>query len=435
MSGFEALAAFEPLARLTKRDETLDGSVPLRVAQACVPLLEGNAFGHQIVFARQLVVRSALARRGLEPTRELEEIDRAHRAAVPFLVAQGFLRSGGAWDAQLRKKWWWIERGVLRVWTGLLVRPRSGTWLRVSGAGSRAILGLSVRTTWIAETDELVPLVIDIEAANDKTRLEGEVATIAAVVPDVRVAIDPIAVHRGLVDAHVAFYDAKYFATKRGDVTKKYRRTVSHARARANEHEAGAPATLRVAHVAGPRPEVVTIDRVLGTEATSPLPLARGRRGLQVVRFFNAVPFTAHFDGNTLAVEPDRKVLERGADVVRAEIAKVLGEGAEVVHKGAVLYLTKYFTPHPNGEPHFFVKPWAFTSTSPGWSSVIEGVRGDGWDVMRGVVWTDRFHATPAVFAMQPNRRVRIAEGAPLLDVVAVPRSLLDEGFTLQKEG
>jgi hypothetical protein len=432
VSGFLALAAFEPLARLTKREGTLDGSVPLRVAQACVPLLEGNAFGHQVVFARRLVVRSRLGRRGLESTRELEEVDRAHRAAVPFLAAQGFLRRGGSWHLQLAKRWWWVERGVLRVWTGLLVRPRAGTWLRLSGAGSRAILGLGVRTTWIGESNELVPLVVDFDAAADGTRLEGEVATIAAVVPDVHVAVGSISEHPELARAHVAFYDAKYFATKKGEVTKKYRRTLRATRA--GDDDDSAPRTMRVAHIAGPEPEVVTVDRVLGAGATSPVPVPSGQPTLEVVRFRNAVPFTAHFDGNTLAIEPDRSVLARGATVLRAELEASLGEGFEALHKGAVLYLTKYFTPHPNGEAHFFVKPWAFSATSPGWSTAIEGVRGDGWDVMRGVVWTDRFHATPAVFVMQPGRRVRIAEGAPLLEAVAIPRRVLAEGFTLHRE-
>lgn len=434
MKGFEVLAAFEPLARLEKRDGTLDGAVPLRVAQACVPLLEGNSFGHQIVFGRRLVVRSRLGRRGLEPTRELEEVDRAHRAAVPLLAAHGLLRRGGAWHAQLGKKWWWVERGVLRVWTGLLVRPRAGTWLRVSGAGSRSILGLAVRTHWIAETDELVPLVLDIEAASDGTRLEGEVATLAVTPRDVDAVIEPIAAHPELIEAHVAFYDAKYFATKKGDVTKKYRRSVATSRGAKDECE-DAPATIRVAHVAGPRPEIVRIDRALGPDSTATVAVARDARAPHVVRFFNAVPFTAQFDGNTLAIDPDRKVLERGARAVRTELEAAGGEGLAELHKGALLYLTKYFTPHPNGEPHFFVKPWAFTSTPRGWSSVIEGTRGEGWDVMRGVVWTDRFHATPAVFSIQPGRRVRVAEGAALFDVAAVPRSLLTEGFTLQREG
>lgn len=443
MTGFEALAAFEPLARLVKRDATLDGSVPLRVAQACVPLLEGNAFGHQIVFGRRLVVRARLGRRGLAKSLELEETDRAHRAAIPFLAAHGFLRRGGAWHEQLEKSWWWAERGVLRVWTGLLVRPRPGTWLRVSSAGSRAILGLGVRTSWIGDHDgELVPLVVDIDAASDGTRLEGEVATIAAVAPDTRVTIGDAASAPELIEAHVAFYDAKYFATKKGEVTKKYRRiVVKDANANANAKGAQSdrdgsetPARLHVVHLAGPKPEIFRVDRVLGAGSTATVAVPRGTHRLETVRFLNAVPFTAHFDGNTLAVEPDRAALAKGARAVEAELESVLGEGFAALHKGALLYLTKYFTPHPPGEPHFFVKPWSFTSTPHGWSSVIEGVRGPGWDVMRGVVWTDRFHATPAVFSLQAGHQVRIPAGAPLSDVVAIPRSLTEEGFTMSKE-
>lgn len=432
-SAFEALAAFEPVGRIVKREGTLDGSVPLRVAQACVPLLEGNALGHQVTFAKRLVVRSRLGRLSLDGTRTLDEIDRAHRAAVPYLVAQGLLRRGGAWAAQLAKKWWWTERGVLRVWTGLLVQPRTGCWLRLSGAGSRAILGLRVRTSWIGDHEDApVPLVIDVEDAIDGTRLEGEVATIAAVVPDVRVEVVPLTEARSLAEAHAAFYDAKYFATKKGEVTKKYRRAIS----RVKDDEADAPANVRVAHFGGPRPEVVRIDRALGSSSTAPVATPNDGRVLEVVRFLNAVPFRAHYDGNTLDVEPDRDSLARGAREVEAELAKALGADFLATNpesKGAVLYLTKYFTPHPHGEPHFFVKPWAFTQTPPGWSSILEGVRGDGFDVMRGVVWTDRFHATPAVFSLAAQKRIRIAAGAPLVDAIAIPRTLQDEGFTMTR--
>ena len=52
----------------------------------------------------------------------------------------------------------------------------------------------------------------------------------------------------------------------------------------------------------------------------------------------------------------------------------------------------------------------------------MEGGRGAGWNVMRGVVWTDRFHATPAVFSLLPGQRVDVGAGAPLLEVVATPR-------------
>ncbi|HEU4409685.1 MAG TPA: hypothetical protein VFS43_30805 [Polyangiaceae bacterium] len=63
----EALSAFEPLAGLEKREGTLGGSVPLRVAQGCVPLLEGNALGHAVVFRQRLVVKSALGAKRRAP--------------------------------------------------------------------------------------------------------------------------------------------------------------------------------------------------------------------------------------------------------------------------------------------------------------------------------------------------------------------------------
>ena len=52
--------------------------------------------------------------------------------------------------------------------------------------------------------------------------------------------------------------------------------------------------------------------------------------------------------------------------------ARVYGAEFLAAHKGALWYLTKYFTPHPPGEPHFFVKPLAFTRTAAGEAAVIE---------------------------------------------------------------
>jgi hypothetical protein len=416
----EALSAFEPLAGLEKREGTLGGSVPLRVAQACVPLLEGNALGHAVVFRRRLVVRSALGRKTLGRTPERDEVERAHGAAVPFLAAHGHLRPGGAWHERLARGFFWSERGVLRVWTGLLVRPPPGVWLRVAGAGNRAPLGVAVRTTYVGDSGEWVPLVVDLAAAADGARLEGDIANVTPVSPRVRAEIVGVADAPELARAHAAFYDQKYFATKKGEVTKKYRRLTARARPE------GAPddATVRVAHVAGPAAEIVRVGRVLGPASTSPEADARGR-SLDVVRFANAVAFRAHFDGNTLAVEPDREALARGARAVEGELARALGAEFVPENRGAVWYLTKYFTPHPHGEPHFFLKPWAFTATPPGWSSIVEGPGGDGWTIMRGVVSTDRFHATPAVFHLRPLQRVAVPAGEPVLDVTAVPRPLL----------
>jgi hypothetical protein len=143
------------------------------------------------------------------------------------------------------------------------------------------------------------------------------------------------------------------------------------------------------------------------------------------VVFRNAVAFRAIFDGHTVAIEKDERALGDGAAAIEHVFAELYGDDFVAKNRGAIWYLTKYFTPHPPGEPHFFVKPWAFTVTPPGWSTLIEGVTGPGYDVLRGVVATDAFHATPAVFVLHDTGRwVRVARGAPLCAAIPFPRAL-----------
>jgi hypothetical protein len=70
--------------------------------------------------------------------------------------------------------------------------------------------------------------------------------------------------------------------------------------------------------------------------------------------------------------------------------------------------------------------------TPPGWSCLLEGVHGDGFDVLRGVVATDVFHAMPAVFQVhRAGLPIRVGSGEPLLRVMPIPRRLLEAGFRL----
>ncbi len=427
-AAFDVLSAFEPLARLERRSPTLDGAVPLRVAQACVPLLEGNEAGFQVVFAKRLVVRSRLGRLRIEAA---PPVDSAHRAAVPLLAVRGYMHD--AWRDRLARGWWWSERGVLRVWTGLLVRPRVGVWLRVSATKNRAPFGVRIRTAWIGDGEAAgagyTPLVVDVEEIADGARLEGEVATVLPVEPGIAIEQADDEVARALVAAHAAFYDARYFATKKGEVTRKYRRQVARDRGAREE----APRDVaEIVHLAGPAPEVTRVDRVLGPDATSPAPASAG--WVESVRFRHAVPLRVHWDGGTVDVAPDAAALDAGAREVRVELTRLHGEGFLRAHEGAVLYLTKYVTPHPHGEPHFFVKPWAFVRTPDGVSSLVEGISGPGHELLRGVVWTDRFHATPAVFHVTTTKPLVVRRGAPMLDVVPLRRAVLEETFATRSE-
>ncbi|WP_234023588.1 hypothetical protein [Sorangium cellulosum] len=463
---FEVLDALG-LCRLTRRSGDLDGAVPLRVAKACVPLLEGNTFGHQITLAWPIEVQRRLGSLRAEPAGEHREaLLRAHRAALPRLVSQGFLAPDGAWHRALRGGLAWtcrtgLGRPRLRLWTGLLVRPDPGIWLRVAGAANRRNVLIEVSEVYLADDGAFVPLVVELRVGDEapgSLRLEGEIACLAPVRPDVRIEACALADAPEVGRAHAAFYDARYFAAKKGEVTRKYRRLVGgkagEAKGSAGEGSARAgdvgegragegsadeentgegnagPARVRLV-VAGPAaPEITEVTEVTTAAGPDPVPWRGGARRLASLVVRNAVPFRATFDGHTLAVAPEAQRLAEGAAAVERTFARVFGEDFIAANRGALWYLTKYFTPHPPGEPHFFVKPWAFTRTPPGWSSLLDGVHGDGYDVMRGVVATDVFFATPAVFHVRRiGAPIEVPEGAPLLRVLPVPRDLLRAGF------
>jgi hypothetical protein len=151
-----------------------------------------------------------------------------------------------------------------------------------------------------------------------------------------------------------------------------------------------------------------------------------GQGALPTMRFDNVIDFGVTWDGHEVTLDYDRAALrERAAGIEPAFVAAV---GPELVAQspGALLYLTKYFTPHPPGEPHFFVKPWALTVLPPGWSALVDGIHGPGYDVMRGLVHADRFFATPAVFQLFAlQRRIAVAAGQPLVRVIPLHRARL----------
>jgi hypothetical protein len=303
------------------------------------------------------------------------------------------------------------DTGPVRVhlWTGLLVRPDAGVWLRVSATANRRNRFIDVEEQFIADGGAFVPLVLDITLcaeAPDPLRLEGEIGTVAPVAPGARIDDVPLTEAPEIGAAHAAFYDAVYFEAKAAGVTRKYRQMKPPP----GILESDAPAHCRVINL-GPAAHTIT----------GPIPR---------VVFANLVPFEACFDGYSIAVVPDQRVLSAGARDVERTFAEALGPTFPAKNGRAMRYFTNYFTHHPPGEPHFFVKPWTFVQTPPGWSCLLEGVNGDGFDVLRGVVATDVFHATPAVFQLfRAGKPIQVRFGQPLLHVIPIPRRLLQAGF------
>lgn len=420
----EVLDTLEGLFRVSKRSPTLDGSVPLRVARACVPLLEGNAYGLQLVLTRPLSVRRRLGRWSVTWRDGAGDVERRHAGAWPRLPVEGYLPAKSGWLDALGGGLVRGSRAGLRLVTGLLVRPEPGIWLRVTSAANRRNTLFEVEEQLIADDGAWVPLVLGLKirpGAPAAFSLEGELACLGPLAPGVAFESLPIAEAPELLRSHAGFYDRDYFEDKREETTLKYRRLVA-----SEARETPSDAACRVAVVGASRHAIESLDGF--TTAAGPAPERRKpARGIQSVVFENEVAFSALYDGHTLALEYDRARLASRTKPVIAALRETLAGSAALEHPGSELYLTKYFTPHPPGEPHFFVKPWALTATPAGWSSLVEGIHGDGYDVLRGVISTDLFHATPAVFRVhREGARVRVAEGAPLLRVIPVPRSLLE---------
>ena len=415
-TAFEVLDALG-LARLVKRSGDLGGSAPLRVTQGCVPMLEGNAFGFQITLHHPIVLRCSLDRVAVEIAAPYgEALVAAHRGALRRLIAQGFLPPDGLLATVFADDFVKVEGAGpgnvhVRLWTGLCVRADAGVWLRVSATANRRNRFIDVEERLIADDGAFVPLILDMKLRADapgQVRLEGEIGTVAPFAPGAHIDDVPLAEAPEIGAAHAAFYDDAYFEAKNGNLTRKYRKMKPFPDAL----ESDAPARCRVITV-GPAAHTITgaIPRVV---------------------FANLVPFEACYYGYTLTVAPDLHVLRAGARAVERTFAEALGPTFLGKNRRAMWYFTKYFTPHPPGEPHFFVKPWAFMQTPPGWSCVLEGVHGDGFDVLRGVVATDVFHATPAVFQIyRAGQPIRVGFGEPLLHVMPIPRRLLQAGFRL----
>lgn len=418
---FTVVDAFSKLFRLTKRSPTLRGSVPLRVAQACVPLLEGNAFGFQLTTnARIPLTRSTLGWSLDLSDEELAQRRQEFAQARARLVAASSLKPGDPWLRVLDEETLFAGKSRrlgrhprLRLWTGLLVRPDRGVRLRLFQTGSRRSHGFSVEETVFSDPDAFVPLILNLhieKAAGRTLVLSGEMACLAPLPGTVRFATPPLAQRLEVGRAHADFYAPSYFQKKEAAATRRYRKQIDTRPVEKTVE--GADPVCEVIACGPANFEVVADEHVL---------------------FRNQLDFSFRFDGQSVAFEFDRALLARRGRALWQRFSTLYGADFATTHQGALLYLSKYFTTHPPGEPHFFVKPWAFTRTPAGWSSLVDGCAGDGYDVLRGVVATDQFHATPSVFAIhRTDEDLAVPAEAPLCRLYPLPRTLLHAGFSLQ---
>ncbi|MEZ4390273.1 MAG: hypothetical protein R3A48_04185 [Polyangiales bacterium] len=419
----EALRVVDGWCSLRRRDATLDGSLPLRVAQGCEPMLEGAAYGLQVALhtplralrrwgrwkVNELPLGLRVERWGLETPggRDGAALRRAEaqaRAALPALVARGVVGAEAAAGLSLVEVVRSPTTWVVRLWTGYLVRVSPAARLVALRASPRRCVDLDLSPAALDAHLGWTPLVLDLELRRgaEEVIVEGEVATLGVLPPSVPAREVTLDEAPDLARALLAFYDPEYFeAKRRGEVTRSYRRL---PKAPAGD---GAP-WVRVARGG---PAELSVEPLEGA-------------GVTALAHRCAVDLAVRFDGQRVRLEADDAALQRRARAIEAAWSFVASPD-DPACRGALLYLTRYMTPHPFGEPHFFVKPCALVQTPPGWSTLVEGVGVEGvGDTLRGVVRTDAFHALPAVFALPTGAsKARLRRGQLLARLIPTPRA------------
>src|SRR5262245_38096180 len=135
---FEAIHALPGFCRLVQRSPTLDGSLPLRAAQHCSPVFEGNAAGFQICLEQPIALARKRIRLSVDMTPPAFEQTPQHvRGEIDGLVAAGLFERGGHWHRLLARDALPVRGTRIHLWSGFLVRPAPGVALRVGPAFNR----------------------------------------------------------------------------------------------------------------------------------------------------------------------------------------------------------------------------------------------------------------------------------------------------------
>jgi hypothetical protein len=422
---FEVLTAVESLFTLGKRSETLDGSIPLRAAQGCKPLLEGNAAGFHLRFGLSAVIRKDRHRARLIFTDgDDAKATKLYRSGIKRLAERRLLAKDGFWSRTLRKGVSWQHKNVLYIWTGHLVRPVPGVWILVSGAFNRRCF-VQVREYVIPDSDVFVPLVLELDLSSLRDRdtwLDTEVACLTPLRPDVAMSMVSLKDRPDAGRAFCAFYDAAYVEPRlQGNYVGRYRKITA-----SEPHtESARTAECELVVVNGPHSHTIrTFDRFATSRGWSRGHPDAGRLQYAVIRNIGLVK--GRWDGlsvRDVSVDvPD--VREQLHQEWTALFGPISVERLESLFEYVIIP-----TPH-RGEPIIGIVPRAFAVTPPGWSTLVDSFDFHGLDGMRGLVSTDTYFGTGSFWQLYKPMKFTIPRGANLIRLLPVPRRLLRATFS-----
>lgn len=346
-------AEAEPIVRVSKRREAawtvrapsslLDGNVPLRAAQACVPFVEGNGAG--------LVLRPP---RGIVLQKQRSSWTCADRS-VCVTHRKGAL--------------------ALTIDTGLTIEPVGGA-IELDRAFNRSDRRVEIQSTRIdVRTDLSLELTLAAPSDQDEVFLDGPLASLLMVPTEVRWTGADADASRAMIDRHRAFFDRSYFAEKREGATKRYRE-----------------------HGREPLDSLVDPSRADAIALSLTSAVALDRRGLQVRA---ELAYTAENYGAHTRCRADAHALDERTRALRAALHPLRELPAD---DPSLLYFAHYAMAHTHGDPRVLVKPSLLVATRRDWVIVVDGPRAE---CLRGVSEAQWFHAVPVVMDVFTRLSVR----------------------------
>lgn len=430
----EVLDALGGFFLLEKRSATLDGSIPFRAAQGCIPFLEGNAVGFQLRPAAPMLLHISEGVGSLQVEENLlAYVSDRYAASITKLVERGLLQRGGYWHHRLQQGFAWQDGDLLSLWTGFLVRPAPGLWTLLSGAFNRRSL-ISIEEYVMTDASTFLPLVLRLTLSSahvEQTWLESEMGCLLPLRPHVEVVTCSLEEAPGAGEQFNHFYSAEYLE-RRGErkSTGHYKKLLGRA---ADESHRG-PTPCRFVLAAGEQlHSVETFERYITDEGFATQSPADGSVAFGVVR--NLGEISGAWDG--LAFRELTADISEVATCLKERWATLYGEES-IAHLDWCLEYVGDPPPPLRGDPHLILTPWVFFMSPPGWSCIVDGYHQGKLDGLRGVIATDVFHMMSFLYQFHDRQRFTIPRGVVLGRLLPVPRDLLQcpyQGITLDTVG
>ena len=342
----DIVSVVEGFFRIEKRSETLDGSLPLRAAQGCKPLLDGNAAGFYVRPAVPALIRKSRSGATLVLGDEGYAIVSADYAQkVERLVDRGFIRRDGPWHRELMRGIAWQRKNVLHLWTGHLVRPAPGVWVLVSGAWNRRCL-VNLIEHVIPEDGSFVPLILRLDLTSldaADTWLDTELACLTPLDPRVAMSRRSLQERAEIGRAYCEFYDSSYLEPRaRGEYVGRYRKITL------GEPESDGAEQAECQLVVAGRPEfhgIGTFDRYATAEAWSRTCTRQNALQYAIVR--NICEVSGRWDG--LEVRDIKAEMPEDIDRLRRDWVALYGADDSRLHRQLVRVRARQSGPPARG--------------------------------------------------------------------------------------